>query len=90
MDKKFYVMMAVLAFATGSMDVNAVYTLDGIEVSADRKKGGHVFDLDLEEGRVIFNKADRFILDMPHNKQFERGDLTAASQEEIKQIEQGK
>lgn len=38
MDKKFYVMMAVLAFATGSMDVNAVYTLDGIEVSADRKK----------------------------------------------------
>ena len=39
---------------------------------------------------VIFNKADRFILDMPHNKQFERGDLTAASQEEIKQIEQGK
>ena len=59
-------------------------------ISADRKKGGHVFDLDLEEGRVIFNKADRFILDMPHNKQFERGDLTAASQEEIKQIEQGK
>ena len=38
MDKKFYVMMAVLAFATGSMDVNAVYTLDGIEVSADRQK----------------------------------------------------
>lgn len=27
MDKKFYVMMAVLAFATGSMDVNArLYT----------------------------------------------------------------
>lgn len=38
MGKKFYAMMAVLAFATGSMDVNAVYTLDGIEVSADRKK----------------------------------------------------
>lgn len=38
MGKKFYVMMAVLAFATGSMDVNAVYTLDGIEVSADREK----------------------------------------------------
>ena len=30
--------MAVLAFAAGSMDVNAVYTLDGIEVSADRQK----------------------------------------------------
>lgn len=40
MGKKFYVMMAVLAFATGSMDVNAVYTLDGIEVSADREKTG--------------------------------------------------
>ena len=26
MGKKFYAMMAVLAFATGSMDVNAVYT----------------------------------------------------------------
>lgn len=39
MGKKFYAMMAVLAFAAGSMDVNAVYTLDGIEVSADRKKG---------------------------------------------------
>lgn len=38
MGKKFYAMMAVLAFATGSMDVNAVYTLDGIEVSADREK----------------------------------------------------
>lgn len=38
MGKKFYAMMAVLAFAAGSMDVNAVYTLDGIEVSADRKK----------------------------------------------------
>ena len=33
MGKKFYAMMAVLAFAAGSMDVNAVYTLDGIEVS---------------------------------------------------------
>lgn len=38
MGKKFYAMMAVLAFAAGSMDVNAVYTLDGIEVSADRQK----------------------------------------------------
>lgn len=38
MGKKFYAMMAVLAFATGSMDVNAIYTLDGIEVSADRQK----------------------------------------------------
>lgn len=38
MGKKFYAMMAVLAFAAGSMDVNAVYTLDGIEVSADREK----------------------------------------------------
>lgn len=27
MGKKFYAMMAVLAFAAGSMDVNAVYTL---------------------------------------------------------------
>ena len=41
MGKKFYVMMAILAFATGSMDVNAVYTLDGIEVSADRQKAGY-------------------------------------------------
>lgn len=38
MGKKFYAMMAVLAFAAGGMDVNAVYTLDGIEVSADRQK----------------------------------------------------
>lgn len=40
MGKKFYAMMAVLAFAAGGMDVNAVYTLDGIEVSADRQKTG--------------------------------------------------
>ncbi len=57
-------------------------------ISADRSKGGHVFGLEMEEGTVIFNKADRFIMDMPHNKQFERGNLTA-SEDEIKQIEQG-
>lgn len=45
MGKKFYAMMAVLAFAAGGMDVNAVYTLDGIEVSADRQKDrfGNIF-----------------------------------------------
>ena len=44
MGKKFYAMMAVLAFAAGGMDVNAVYTLDGIEVSADRQKDRFGYD----------------------------------------------
>ena len=38
MGKKFYAMMAVLAFAACGMDVIAVYTLEVIEVSADRQK----------------------------------------------------
>lgn len=59
-------------------------------ISKDRTQGGHVFDLDLENGTAIINKADRFILDLPHNKAFERGDLTLASRNEIAQIEQGK
>ena len=42
MGKKFYAMMAVLAFAAGGMDVNAVYTLDGIEVSTGKKTGSEI------------------------------------------------
>lgn len=38
MGKKFYAMMAVLAFATGSMDVNAVYTLMGLKFRQTGKK----------------------------------------------------
>lgn len=59
-------------------------------ISKDRTKGGHVFDLDLEKGQAVINKIDRFLLDMPHNKAFEQGDLSQASGQEIAQIEQGK
>ena len=40
MGKKFYAMMAVLAFAAGGMDVNAVYTWMGLKFRQTGKKTG--------------------------------------------------
>lgn len=59
-------------------------------ISADRKRGGHVFDIDMESGRATINRTDRFVMDIPHNKAFQNAALENASKEEIKQIEQGK
>lgn len=59
-------------------------------ISADRKWGGHVFDIDMQNGKAILNKTDRFVMDLPHNKAFDKANLKDASQDEIKQIEQGK
>ena len=54
-----------------------------------RTCGGHVFDMEMVKGRALLNKTDRFIMDLPHNPEFQEAALENASKEEIKGIEQG-
>jgi acetolactate decarboxylase len=54
-----------------------------------RTCGGHVFDMEMKKGRALLNKTDRFIMDLPHNPEFQEAALENASKEEIKGIEQG-
>lgn len=51
--------------------------------------GGHVFDMELEQGRALLNRTDRFVMDLPHNPEFQEAALAEASKDEIHQIEQG-
>lgn len=54
-----------------------------------RTCGGHVFDMEMEQGKALLNKTDRFIMDLPHNPQFQEAALADASKDEIREIEQG-
>ena len=51
--------------------------------------GGHVFDIEMERGKALLNKTDRFVMDLPHNQEFQDAALENASKDEIRQIEQG-
>lgn len=51
--------------------------------------GGHVFDIEMERGKALLNKTDRFVMDLPHNQEFQDAALENASRDEIRQIEQG-
>ncbi len=59
-------------------------------VSEDRSRGGHVFDIEMSEGSALFNKIDRIEITMPTDPAFDTYSLKEASQEEIKEVEQGK
>ena len=59
-------------------------------VSEDRKLGGHVFDLSLEEGRALLDKITRIEIKIPEDAAFDTYSLKEASQSEIKEVEQGK
>lgn len=58
-------------------------------INHERDVGGHVFDLELTEGRAVLNKTDRFVMDLPHCQAFQDAVLENASKEDIKAIEQG-
>ena len=58
-------------------------------VSEDRKLGGHVFDLSLEEGRVLLDKITQIEIKLPEDAAFDTYSLKEASQSEIKEVEQG-
>ena len=58
-------------------------------VSEDRKYGGHVFDLSLEEGRVLLDKTTQIEIKLPEDAAFDTYSIKEASQSEIKEVEQG-
>lgn len=58
-------------------------------VSEDRRRGGHVFDLTLQQGTMIVNKISRIHIQLPDSPAFDTYSLKEASQDEIKEVEQG-
>ena len=59
-------------------------------ISGDKTRGGHVFDLEMNEGAVIVNKISRIEIQLPCTPAFDTYSLKEASQDESKQVEQGK
>ena len=59
-------------------------------LSADRTRGGHVFDLSLYSGQAKMDKITRIEIKLPNSVSFDTYSLKDASQDEIRQVEQGK
>ncbi len=59
-------------------------------ISADRQQGGHVFDLHMKKGSVKMDKISNIHIQIPTSAAFDTYSLKDASQDEIKQVEQGK
>lgn len=58
-------------------------------ISGDRRRGGHVFELCLREGVAALDKISRIEIRLPSEPAFDTYALKNASEEEIKQVEQG-
>ncbi len=58
-------------------------------ISGDKTRGGHVFDLAMVRGSVTMNKISSIEILLPSSPAFDTYSLKEASQEEIKQVEQG-
>ena len=58
-------------------------------LTADRTRGGHVFDLSLRAGQAQLDKISRIEIQLPYSPAFDTYSLKNASQEEIRQVEQG-
>ena len=59
-------------------------------ISEDRKAGGHVFDLSMEQGTAYFDKITNIEIKLPYEPAFDTYALKGASKDEIKSVEQGK
>ena len=59
-------------------------------ISADRQKGGHVFELELKTAKARLDKISRIEIQLPTDIEFDIYSLKEASNDEIKQVEQGK
>lgn len=59
-------------------------------VSEDRRYGGHVFEMSLDEGTVLLDKITQIEIKLPKDAAFDTYSLKDASQNEIKEVEQGK
>ena len=58
-------------------------------ISEDRSCGGHVFDLTMKQGAMIINKISQIQIQLPTTPAFDTYSLKDASQDEIKEVEQG-
>lgn len=58
-------------------------------LSADRTMGGHVFDLKLRRAQARLDKISRIEIQLPFSPAFDTYSLKNASQDEIRQVEQG-
>ena len=58
-------------------------------ISEDRKKGGHVFELNMLHGNVQMDKINRIEICLPKEAAFDTYSLKEASGEDIKKVEQG-
>ena len=58
-------------------------------VSDDRKKGGHVFELEMNSGKAEMIKINCIEIQLPESPAFDTYSLKNASGEDIKKVEQG-
>ena len=59
-------------------------------VSDDKTRGGHVFELKMKIGRAVIDKINSIELKLPDEPIFDTYSLKNASEDEVKQVEQGK
>lgn len=58
-------------------------------LSEDKKHGGHVFDMSLEQGCASFCRITGLEIQIPDTPAFDTYSLKGASQDDIKKVEQG-
>lgn len=58
-------------------------------LSEDKSKGGHVFEIDMEEGKVHMVKVSQIVIQLPTEAAFDTYSLKQASGDDIKKVEQG-
>ncbi len=56
-------------------------------ISADKKKGGHILDLNVSDAELALDCTDGFKMVLPDNKMFANFDLTIDQSEDIKKVE---
>lgn len=59
-------------------------------ISEDKKSGGHVFDISINQGKADFCRITSLEIQIPDSPAFDTYALKSASKDEIKTIEQGK
>lgn len=59
-------------------------------VSDDRKQGGHVFDVNINESTAVINKISSINIQLPTEPVFDTYSLKQDLNDEIKEVEQGK
>ena len=59
-------------------------------ISEDRTRGGHVIDLVMARGSAVMNKISQIQIRLPNSPSFDTYSLRQASQDEIRDVEQGK